>query len=87
MGLPVGKIARELGRWIPPAALRHTGQPAALFFHGIEHETGDPLLQMNHHTEEHFRAMLSALTEFGFQVLPLEAVPRQHLWHRFGVVI
>lgn len=74
MGLAVGKIARELGRWIPPAALRHAGQPAALFFHGIEHNAGDPLLQMNHHTVEHFCAMLSALTEFSFQVLPLEAI-------------
>jgi hypothetical protein len=36
MGLAIGRIARELGRWIPLAALRHYDQPAALFFRGIE---------------------------------------------------
>ncbi len=74
MGLAAGRIARELGRWIPPAALRRTGQPAALFFHGVERRTRDPQLQTNHHEVAHFRAILSALKQFDFDVLPLDAI-------------
>lgn len=74
MGLAAGRIARELGRWIPPAALRRTGQPAALFFHGVERRTRDPQLQTNHHEVAHFRAILSALKQFDFDVLPLGAI-------------
>jgi peptidoglycan/xylan/chitin deacetylase (PgdA/CDA1 family) len=54
--------------------LRHAGQPAALFFHGVEHGTRDAQLQNNHHEAAHFRAILTALREYGFQVLPLEAI-------------
>jgi len=74
MGLGIGRIAREAGRWIPPALLRHAGQPAALFFHGVEPDTRDRLLQTNHHETRHFRAILSALKRHDFQVLPLEAI-------------
>ncbi len=74
MGLGIGRIARKAGRWIPPALLRHAGQPAALFFHGVEPDTRDPLLQTNHHETRHFRAILSALKRHDFQVLPLEAI-------------
>jgi peptidoglycan/xylan/chitin deacetylase (PgdA/CDA1 family) len=74
MGHAIGRIARELGRWIPPAALRRAGQPAALFFHGIERRTRDPQLQTNHHEVAHFRTILSALKQFDFDVLPLDAI-------------
>jgi len=77
MGLSFGKLAfgqwaRELGRWVPPAALAHVGQPAALFFHGVEPATADPRLQTNHHEVAAFRAILEGLKDF--DVLPLTAV-------------
>jgi hypothetical protein len=72
MGLGLGKLAREVGRWVPPALLRHAGQPAALFFHGVEPVTKDARLQANHHEVEHFRAILAALKEF--DVLPLSMI-------------
>lgn len=70
--LGLGQWAREVGRWVPPALLRHAGQPAALFFHGVEPATRDPRLQTNHHEVEHFRAILTALKEF--DVLPLSMI-------------
>jgi peptidoglycan/xylan/chitin deacetylase (PgdA/CDA1 family) len=73
MGLHIGQLARELGRWIPAAALRHTGQPAALFFHGVEGGTTDGRVQTNHHEAAQFRAMLLAL-KHNFDVLPLNAI-------------
>jgi peptidoglycan/xylan/chitin deacetylase (PgdA/CDA1 family) len=82
MGLAFGQWARQLGRWIPPAALAHAGQPAALFFHGVEPRTDDPRVQTNHHEVDRFRAILKGLKDF--DVLPLEAIddvlahPRQH---------
>jgi peptidoglycan/xylan/chitin deacetylase (PgdA/CDA1 family) len=77
MGLSFGKLAfgqwaRGLGRWIPPAALARAGQPAALFFHGVEHQTLDSRLQTNHHEVASFRAILRALKDF--DVLPLTAI-------------
>jgi peptidoglycan/xylan/chitin deacetylase (PgdA/CDA1 family) len=72
MGLPFGQWARELGRWIPPAALAHAGQPAALFFHGVEPATDDPRIQTNHHEVASFRAILDGLKDFN--VLPLDAI-------------
>jgi peptidoglycan/xylan/chitin deacetylase (PgdA/CDA1 family) len=72
MGLPFGQWARELGRWVPPAALAHVGQPAALFFHGVEPATHDRRLQTNHHEVSAFRAILDGLKDF--DVLPLEAI-------------
>lgn len=77
MGLSFGKLAfgqwaRELGRWVPPAALAHVGQPAALFFHGVEPATADARLQTNHHEVRAFRAILDGLKDF--DVLPLDAI-------------
>jgi len=72
MGLPLGRWARELGRWIPPAALAHAGQPAALFFHGVEPTTDDARVQTNHHEVAQFRAILDGLKSF--DVLPLDAI-------------
>lgn len=61
-----------MARWLPPAALAHAGQPAALFFHGVEPTTDDPRLQTNHHEIARFRAILDGLK--GFDVLPLSAI-------------
>ncbi len=78
----LGQWARTLGRWIPPAALAHAGQPAALFFHGVEHTTTDPRVQTNHHEVAQFRAILKGLRDF--DILPLTAIddvlaqPRRH---------
>src|ERR1700744_1412293 len=72
MGLPLGQWARDLARWLPPAALAHAGQPAALFFHGVEPATADPRLQTNHHEVAQFRAILDGLKDF--DVLPLTAI-------------
>lgn len=74
MRFGLGQIARKAGRWIPPALLRHAGQPTALFFHGVEPGIVDPLAQENHHEAADFRAILTALRRHGFQVLPLEAL-------------
>ncbi len=61
-----------MGRWIPSAALAHAGQPAALFFHGVEARTFDGRIQTNHHEIAAFRAILRGLEEF--DVLPLTAL-------------
>jgi peptidoglycan/xylan/chitin deacetylase (PgdA/CDA1 family) len=82
MGLQFGQWAREIGRWLPPAALARAGQPAALFFHGVEPRTDDPQVQTNHHDVDQFRAILKGLKDF--DVLPLDAIddvlahPRRH---------
>jgi peptidoglycan/xylan/chitin deacetylase (PgdA/CDA1 family) len=72
MGSAFGQWARELGRWIPPAALAHAGQPAALFFHGVEPASDDARVQTNHHEVAQFRAILEGLKDF--DVLPLAAI-------------
>ena len=72
MGFSLGQWARELGRWVPPAALAHAGQPAALFFHGVEAHTEDPRVQTNHHEVAQFRAILEGLKDF--DVLPLDTL-------------
>jgi peptidoglycan/xylan/chitin deacetylase (PgdA/CDA1 family) len=61
-----------MGRWIPSAALAHAGQPAALFFHGVEARTLDGRIQTNHHEIAAFRTILKGLKEF--DVLPLTAL-------------
>ena len=68
----IGQWARELGRWIPPAALACAGRPAALFFHGVEPATADGRVQTNHHEVAAFRAILQGLKDF--DVLPLSAI-------------
>lgn len=68
----LGQWARTLGRWVPPAALAHAGQPAALFFHGVEPATADARVQTNHHEVAQFRAILKSLQ--GFDILPLAAI-------------
>ena len=68
----IGHWARELGRWLPPAALARAGRPAALFFHGVEPQTADARVQTNHHEVTAFRAILQGLKDF--DVLPLAAI-------------
>jgi hypothetical protein len=75
MGMSLGKLAREMGRLVPAAALRQFGQPAALFFHGVEAEPGDPRLQTNHHGAEIFRVMVNSL-KADFDVRPLAELDR-----------
>ncbi len=78
----IGQWAREVGRWLPAAALARAGRPAALFFHGVEPATDDARVQTNHHEVAAFRAILRELKEF--DVLPLSAIadvlahPRKH---------
>ena len=73
MGLSLGNMAREAGRLIPAAALRQLGQPAALFFHGVENQPGDPRLQTNHHTAETFRIIVRNLSR-DFDIKPLTEI-------------
>ncbi len=70
--MSIGQWARELGRWLPAAALAHAGRPAALFFHGVEPATRDGRVQTNHHEVAAFRAILRELTDF--DILPLSAI-------------
>lgn len=72
MASGLGQWARSMGRWIPSAALARAGQPAALFFHGVEPRTLDRRIQTNHHEVAAFRAILEGLKEF--DVLPLTAL-------------
>jgi peptidoglycan/xylan/chitin deacetylase (PgdA/CDA1 family) len=69
----LGQIARGLGRFIPAEAVRPLGRPAAVFFHGVEHETLDPRLQQNHHETADFIAIARTL-KADFDVLPLAAL-------------
>lgn len=68
-----GRLARRLNKWIPAALLRPLGGPAALFFHGVEHEIADPRMQEMHHHAEIFGAIAKTLQQ-NFQVLPLSAI-------------
>jgi peptidoglycan/xylan/chitin deacetylase (PgdA/CDA1 family) len=52
--------------------LAHAGQPAALFFHGVEPATDDARVQTNHHEVTQFRAILKSIQ--GFDILPLTAI-------------
>jgi peptidoglycan/xylan/chitin deacetylase (PgdA/CDA1 family) len=68
-----GQIARALGRFIPPGAVRPLGRPAAVFFHGVEHTTLDARLQTNHHEAAAFCEIARDL-KVNFDVLPLGAL-------------
>ncbi len=69
----LGQIARGLGRFIPADAVRPFVRPAAVFFHGVEHETRDARLQTNHHETAEFAAIARSL-KANFDVLPLSAI-------------
>ncbi len=56
-----GQIFRRFTAALPPALLRRFGQPAAVFFHGVEREVLDPDLQSNHHEIDRFISIASAL--------------------------
>jgi peptidoglycan/xylan/chitin deacetylase (PgdA/CDA1 family) len=66
-------MLRDLAEWCPPALARAFGRPAALFFHGVESEIGDPRIQLNHHDAAEFQAIVRALKE-NFDVLPVAAL-------------
>ena len=71
----IGQLARKVGRTIPPALLRHTGRPAALFFHGVERTTLDGRVQTNHHELAIFEAIVAVLRR-QFDVRPLADIDR-----------
>ncbi|MEJ1968154.1 MAG: polysaccharide deacetylase family protein [Rhizomicrobium sp.] len=68
-----GQIARGLSRFVPAAAVRPLGRPAAVFFHGVEPVTIDPRVQTNHHGTAAFVAIARRL-KADFNVLPLAAI-------------
>ena len=70
-----GQIARGLGRLIPADAVRPLGRPAAVFFHGVEHQTLDSRLQTNHHETDAF-AQIAQDLKANFDVLPLSAIDK-----------
>ena len=69
----LGQMGRKLGEWIPPEVLRPLGRPSAVFFHGVEPDTADPRVQVNHHEADVFRAIALELKTY-FDVLPLSAL-------------
>jgi peptidoglycan/xylan/chitin deacetylase (PgdA/CDA1 family) len=75
MGKALGQLARRLGRFIPAGALRHVGGPAALFFHGVEHQTLDGRVQLNHHDAAMFARIAGTLRR-DFDVRPLSDIDR-----------
>lgn len=83
MASRLGQMGRKLGAFIPPGLVRSMGRPAAVFFHGVEPETVDHHVQVNHHEVAPFRTMMRALKE-NFDVLPLseladvQAYPERH---------
>jgi peptidoglycan/xylan/chitin deacetylase (PgdA/CDA1 family) len=85
----LGQMGRYLGAFIPPALLRGVGRPSAVFFHGVEPETCDHHVQVNHHETLPFRIMMEALKTH-FDVLPLseldDALARP-LAHRRSVFV
>ena len=64
------ELLRRAARWIPGATLRPFGRPVALFFHGVTPRITDPRIEVNHHTEEAFRAIATRLKRC-FDVRPL----------------
>lgn len=68
-----GRWGRDFAGWIPSGLARLWGQPAAVFFHGVEPRTDDPRIQTNHHETEAFRRIARILKE-NFDVLPLAAL-------------
>ncbi len=83
MASRLGQMGRMLGEWIPPVLVGMMGRPAAVFFHGVESSTADPLVQVNHHETRVFRAIARALKTH-FDVLPLSELddalerPKRH---------
>jgi peptidoglycan/xylan/chitin deacetylase (PgdA/CDA1 family) len=69
----MSQVLRDIAEWCPPALARAFGRPAALFFHGVEHEITDPNIQRNHHEAGAFRAIARSLKQ-NFDVLPLSAL-------------
>ena len=67
------QILSLAARALPPALARPFGRPAALFFHGVERETADPRVQVNHMSLDAFRRLAAALKR-DFDVLPYAAM-------------
>ena len=67
-----GRIFAGTARLVPQAAVLPFARPAAVFFHGVERQIDDDVLQNNHHEREAFAAMMGELRA-RFDVLPLAA--------------
>lgn len=78
-----GQAFRRVSAHVPAFLARPLGQPAAVFFHGVERNVFDPALQENHHTLADFHAIAAAL-KANFDVAPLSelddalARPQRH---------
>lgn len=68
-----GRAFRHISGHLPLPLVRPLGQPAAVFFHGVERKVFDPALQENHHAIEDFRAIAAAL-KANFDVAPLSEI-------------
>lgn len=69
-----GRLFRAAGSAVPAPLSRAFGRPAAVFFHGVEPEISDPVVQNNHHSRDEFVKIARALKR-NFDVLPLSALP------------
>lgn len=67
------RVFAETARLVPQAAVLPFARPAAVFFHGVERQIDDPVLQNNHHERDAFAAMMRELRA-RFDVLPLSAL-------------
>ena len=68
-----GRIFAGTARLVPQAAVLPLARPAAVFFHGIERQIDDDVLQNNHHEREAFIVLMRELRT-RFDVLPLAAL-------------
>lgn len=68
-----GRAFAQTARLVPQAAVLPFARPAAVFFHGVERQLDDPVLQNNHHERDAFAAMMGELRA-RFDVLPLAAL-------------
>jgi peptidoglycan/xylan/chitin deacetylase (PgdA/CDA1 family) len=68
-----GRAFAQTARLVPQAAVLPFAKPAAVFFHGVERQIDDSVLQNNHHPRDGFVAMMRELRA-RFDVLPLSAL-------------
>jgi peptidoglycan/xylan/chitin deacetylase (PgdA/CDA1 family) len=68
-----GRAFTQTARLVPQAAVLPFSRPAAVFFHGVERQIDDPVLQNNHHERDAFVATMRELRA-RFDVLPLSAL-------------
>jgi peptidoglycan/xylan/chitin deacetylase (PgdA/CDA1 family) len=69
----IGRLARDIARWIPPGAAGVFGRPAAVFLHGVSATVSDSRVETNQHDKDAFWAIARTL-KANFDVLPLTAL-------------